>query len=80
MPGAAARGPAREPLLVLPGFLPDALGFASRTTLSLLLAYLFSFWVQLDSASSAGICVAIVAQPSIGMTLWFVPQIWLHSP
>ncbi len=69
MPGAAARGPAREPLLVLPGFLPDALGFASRTTLSLLLAYLFSFWVQLDSASSAGICVAIVAQPSIGMTL-----------
>lgn len=54
---------------MLPGFLPDAVGFASRTTLSLLLAYLFSFWIQLDSASTAGICVAIVAQPSVGMTL-----------
>ena len=69
MPGAAAREPARGPLLVLPGFQPDALGFAARTTLSLLLAYLFSFWVQLDSASSAGVCVTIVAQPSAGMTL-----------
>ncbi|MGI4977124.1 MAG: FUSC family protein [Janthinobacterium lividum] len=60
---------AREPFLVLPGFLPDAIGFASRTTLSLLLAYLFSFWIQLESASSAGVCVAIVAQPLAGQTL-----------
>ena len=65
----AARPARREPFLVLPGFLPDAVGFASRTTLSLLLAYLFSFWIQLDSASSAGVCVAIVAQPLVGMTL-----------
>ncbi len=57
------------PLLTLPSFLPDAVGFALRTTLSLLLAYLFSFWVQLDTASTAGICVAIVAQPSPGMAL-----------
>ncbi len=59
----------REPLLTLPGFAPDALGFASRTTLSLLIAYLFSFYVQLDSASTAGVCVAIVAQPSSGQAL-----------
>ena len=43
MPASAPT--AREPFLVLPGFLPDAIGFASRTTLSLLLAvsavYLF---------------------------------------
>ena len=64
-----ARPAAREPFLVLPGFPPDTIGFAFRTTLSLLLAYLFSFWVQLDTASTAGICVAIVAQPLAGMTL-----------
>lgn len=67
MPASAPT--AREPFLVLPGFLPDALGFASRTTLSLLLAYLFSFWIQLESASTAGVCVAIVAQPLAGQTL-----------
>ncbi len=59
-----------DPFLLLPGgFLPDALGFATRTTLSVLLAYLVSFWLQLDSASSAGVCVAIVAQPTPGMAL-----------
>lgn len=67
MPASAPT--AREPFLVLPGFLPDAIGFASRTTLSLLLAYLFSFWMQLESASTAGVCVAIVAQPLAGQTL-----------
>ena len=45
------------------------MSFASRTTLSLLGAYLFSFYIQLDSASTAGICVAIVAQPSSGQAL-----------
>ncbi len=67
MPASAPT--AHEPFLVLPGFLPDAIGFASRTTLSLLLAYLFSFWIQLESASTAGVCVAIVAQPLAGQTL-----------
>ncbi len=59
----------REPLLILPGFAPDAISFAFRTTLSLLIAYLFSFYIQLDSASTAGVCVAIVAQPSSGQAL-----------
>ena len=59
-----------EPFLVLPGgFPPDTLGFALRTTISVLLSYLVSFWLQLDSASSAGICVAIVAQATPGMAL-----------
>lgn len=59
-----------EPLLELPGgFPPDTIGFAVRTTLALLPAYYFSFWIQLSSASSAGICVAIVAQPQFGGTM-----------
>jgi len=58
------------PFLTLPGgFMPGAPGFALRTTLALLLAYAVAFWTQLDSASSAGICVAIVAQASPGMAL-----------
>lgn len=59
----------REPLLVLPGFMPGAVGFAVRLTLALLLAYLIAFAIQLDTASSAGLCVAIVAQATPGMTL-----------
>ena len=54
---------------MLPGFTSDAISFATRTTIALMLAYLFSFVIQLDSASSAGVCVAIVAQPSTGMAL-----------
>ena len=50
------------------GFEPDAAGFALRTALALLLAYYAAFAAQVDSASSAGVCVAIVAQPSAGMT------------
>ena len=61
--------PAREPLLLLPGFMPDALGFAFRVTAALLLAYLVAFAIQLDTASSAGLCVAIVAQPTPGMAM-----------
>ncbi len=61
--------PAHEPLLLLPGFFPDALGFAFRTTAALLLAYLVAFAIQLDTASSAGLCVAIVAQPTPGMAM-----------
>lgn len=56
-------------LLPLPGFPPDSVPFAIRTTIALLLAYGVSFAIQLDSASSAGVCVAIVAQPSPGMAL-----------
>lgn len=52
---------------MLPGFLPDALPFAARTALSLLLAYLVSFAIQIQSPSTAGICVALIAQPSAGM-------------
>ncbi len=61
--------PVRRPLLPLPGFMPDAVSFALRLSLALLLAYLVSFAVQLDSASSAGVCVAIVMQPSPGMAV-----------
>ena len=61
--------PAHAPLLLLPGFMPDALGFAFRTTASMLLAYGIAFAIQLDTASSAGLCVAIVAQPTPGMAM-----------
>jgi uncharacterized membrane protein YccC len=66
---ASSAVPVREPFFILPGFYPDAVGFAVRTTISLLLAYLVAFWVQLDSVATVGVCVAIVAQPSPGMAL-----------
>ena len=50
------------PLFPLPGFLPDAVSFAFRLALAMLLAYLVSFTIDLQSASSAGVCVAIVMQ------------------
>ena len=59
----------RSPFLLLPGFRPDAVGFAIRTTGALLLAYLVAFAVQVDGPSTAGVCVAIVAQPSPGMAM-----------
>ena len=67
--GAADAVPRGGPWLILPGFPPDAVGFAARTTLSVLLAYLVAFAIQLDTASSAGLCVAIVAQPTPGMAM-----------
>lgn len=60
---------APTPFLALPGFLPDALPFATRSVIALLLAYLIAFTAQVDSASTAGVCVAIVAQPSAGMAM-----------
>ncbi len=60
---------ADEPFLILPGFYPDAVGFAVRTTAALMIAYFIAFWAQLDSASTVGVCVAIVAQPQPGMAL-----------
>ncbi len=65
----ATSTPQPHDVLPLPGFPPDAVPYAVRTTLSLLLAYGVSFSLQLDTASSAGLCVAIVAQPSPGMAL-----------
>ncbi len=62
-----AAAPARQPFLILPGFMPDAIPFAARSALALMLAYWIAFTCQVDSASSAGVCVAIVAQPSAGM-------------
>ena len=68
--GVAADPPVQAGLFPLPGgFGPDAVPFALRFTLALLLAYGVSFAIQLDSASSAGLCVAIVAQASPGMVL-----------
>ncbi len=67
MSATVTRG--REPFLALPGFMPDAVGYAARTVAALLLAYLLAFTIQLQSASSAGLCVAIVSQASPGMAL-----------
>ncbi len=50
-------------------FPPGSFSFAIRTTVALLLAYYLGFWLQLDSTSSAGVCVAIVAQPIQGAIL-----------
>ena len=55
--------------MALPGFLPDAVSFGARAALALVLAYLASFTIQLQSSSSAGVCVAIVMQPQPGMAL-----------
>ncbi len=55
--------------LALPGFAPDALPFAARTAAAMLLAYAVAFTAQVQPASTAGVCVAIVAQASTGMSL-----------
>ncbi len=60
---------AGSPWLPLPGFMPDAVAFASRFACALLLAYFMTFLLQLDTASSAGVCVAVVMQPAPGMTM-----------
>ena len=49
--------------------MPDAIPYAARLALAMVLAYAVSFTIQLDSASSAGVCVGIVMQPSLGMTM-----------
>ncbi len=61
--------PPSTPFLQLPGFFPDALSYAVRTTMALLLAYGVGFYAQIPTASSAGITVGIIAQPSSGMAL-----------
>ena len=59
---------ARPVLFTLPGFAPDALLFAARMSLAMLLAYYAAFFAQVESASTAGVCVAIVTQVSAGMS------------
>lgn len=59
----------RRPMFSLPGFFPDAVPYALRTAAALVLAYGIGFYAQLPTASSAGITVAIIAQPSAGMAL-----------
>ena len=61
--------PAPATLLPLPGFMPDAVSYATRLALAMVMAYLVSFIIQLSSAASAGVCVAIVMQPSPGMAV-----------
>ena len=61
----------REPLLKLPS-IPWPEGttwFAFRTWVALAIAFYAAFWLQLDGASSAGVCVLILAQPAQGMVL-----------
>ena len=59
----------RGPLLPLPGFMPDAVPFASRLVCALLMAYFVAFLFQLDTASSAGVSVGVVMQPAPGMAI-----------
>jgi uncharacterized membrane protein YccC len=48
---------------------PAAWAFALRIWLAMMLALYTAFWLQLDSASSAAVCVAILAQPKRGQAL-----------
>ncbi len=61
----------REPVSRLRG-IPWPAGttaFAVRTWIALALAYYIAFFLELDGASSAGVCVLILAQPTSGMVL-----------
>jgi len=68
----AAQGSALDRLI---GFLdawvpkPAAWAFALRIWLAMMLALGAAFWLQLDSASSAATCVAILAQPKRGQAI-----------
>lgn len=48
---------------------PAAWAFALRIWLAMILALYAAFWLQLSSASSAAVCVAILAQPTRGQAL-----------
>lgn len=48
---------------------PVAWAFALRIWLAMVLALYAAFWLQLSSASSAAVCVAILAQPTRGQAL-----------
>lgn len=70
--GPALPAPALDRLL---GFLdawvpkPAAWAFALRIWIAMMLALAAAFWLQLDSASSAATCVAILAQPKRGQAI-----------
>ena len=59
------------PLVRLPHipWPPGTTWFALRTWVALALGYYAAFFLELDGASSAGICVLILAQPQQGMVL-----------
>ncbi len=69
---SSAEGQAtRESLLRVPR-IPWPAGttaFAFRTWVALAIAYYVAFFLELDGASSAGVCVLILAQPTVGMVL-----------
>lgn len=48
---------------------PAAWAFATRIWIAMMLALGVAFWLQLESASSAAVCVAILAQPKRGQAL-----------
>ncbi|MDP4003103.1 FUSC family protein [Methylobacterium sp. NEAU K] len=48
---------------------PAAWAFALRIWIAMMLALAAGFWLQLDSASSAATCVAILAQPKRGQAI-----------
>jgi uncharacterized membrane protein YccC len=48
---------------------PAAWAFALRIWIAMMLALGLAFWLQLDSASSAATCVAILAQPKRGQAI-----------
>lgn len=48
---------------------PAAWAFATRIWLAMMLALGVAFWLQLESASSAATCVAILAQPKRGQAI-----------
>lgn len=75
MPEAAGSAPAGGPLdriidrldALVPS--PAALAFAFRIWLAMMTALYLAFWLQLDSASSAAVGVAILAQPKRGQAI-----------
>ncbi len=61
----------RKPFFKLPS-IPWPEGttwFAFRTWVALAIGFYAAFWLQLEGASSAGVCVLILAQPAQGMVL-----------
>ena len=68
---SSASKTAREPLFKLPS-IPWPEGttwFAFRTWVALAIGFYAAFWLELEGASSAGVCVLILAQPAQGMVL-----------
>lgn len=58
--------PDDKPPTTLLGFPLSGWGFALRTWLAIVLSLFIAFWLELESASSAAVTVAILAQPTRG--------------